>query len=101
MEMRDYQLATLGFMVDQERLPGGIHSHFWAPVDRLAAVPEAMFAPPNPKPAAGAASSSSASSAAAVEPAEPKLWYSPILNQFRKKAPPVVCGGIVADEMVS
>jgi len=37
--MRDYQLATLGFMVDQETLPGGMHRHFWAPVPHRRAIP--------------------------------------------------------------
>ena len=65
--LRDYQLGTISFMVDQERLPGGIHRHLFAPV----------------KTSSGQT-----------------LWYSPILEVFRKERPPSnVCGGFLADEM--
>ena len=54
--MRAYQLATLGFLVDQERLEGGAHRHFWAPV--AAPVPEG-FILPSSKPSSASSSSSS------------------------------------------
>jgi SNF2 family DNA or RNA helicase len=61
----DYQLHNVRFMLDQERLPGGIHSHLFAPV---------------------------------VTTQGKTIWYSPIMNAFRKTAPPRVCGGILADD---
>lgn len=32
VQLRDYQLGTVSWMVDQECLPGGIDRHLWAPV---------------------------------------------------------------------
>ena len=32
VDLREYQRATLGFMIDQERLPGGLMRHVWAPI---------------------------------------------------------------------
>jgi len=65
--LRDYQLGSISWMVDQERLPGGIHSHLFAPV---------------------------------ITADKRRLWYSPILETFRKEKPPSnVCGGFLADEM--
>jgi hypothetical protein len=68
VRMRDYQLATVSFMIDQERLPGGIHRHIFAPVT--------------------------------TSPHGETLWYSPVLDMFRKEPPPSnVCGGFLSDEM--
>ena len=65
--LRDYQLGSISWMVDQERLPGGIHSHLFAPITTAD---------------------------------KRRLWYSPILEAFRKEKPPFnVCGGFLADEM--
>ena len=36
VKLRDYQLGTLSFCIDQERLPGGINRHIWAPVKTTA-----------------------------------------------------------------
>ena len=36
VKLRDYQLGTLSFCIDQERLPGGINRHNWAPVKTTA-----------------------------------------------------------------
>jgi hypothetical protein len=79
-------------MVDQERLEGGIHSHWWVPLDLRATVPPALLVS---APAVAAASSS----ASELKLSDAKLWYSPILDCFRRSAPVVVRGGWLADEM--
>ena len=77
--MRDYQMQSLQFMLEQERRPGGMNSHFWVPV-RTGTAPKQ----------------------------KPKMYYCPALDQyaspelvFASSAPQtgVHCGGFLCDEM--
>ena len=122
VDLREYQRATLGFMIDQERLPGGLMRHVWAPIKFAEEVPIDELVKTGPigsgggfragrggggggrggggrGGAAAAATAAAAAKAKAKADASRTVWYSPLLKQYRNAAPPVTYGGILADEM--
>lgn len=69
LKMRDYQLQTLQWMIDQERLPRGLNGCFWEERQWTA------------------------------DPGAGSFYISPALGEVRLKAPPLVRGGLVCEEM--
>ncbi|GBG30252.1 DNA repair protein rad5 [Hondaea fermentalgiana] len=104
LEMRDYQLQTLQWMVDQERLPRGLNGCFW---EERAWTPtlqeEAEEAVTTGRKASSRQKGTKVEAKAETESTESNMeesfFFSSELGELRLQKPPLVRGGLVCEEM--
>ncbi len=77
VELFDFQRQTVGWALERETMVGGVQSTLWTKLDTVR-----EFSTPNES-----------------KPVE--LYYSPVLDVFRKEKPEEVRGGIIGEQMVS